>query len=145
MPQGTLRSPATVPVTHYFDVKRLCQACGKPFLFFAEEQRHWYEDLGFPLEADCVRCVQCRKRQQGLARIRERYEELFHLAARTSDDQLEMAECCLSLVEAGTFHRRQLEHVRALLKSLAAEPDPQARERLAYLWTRVRRLEEGGP
>jgi hypothetical protein len=139
------QSRATVPVTHYFDVRRQCQECGKPFLFFAEEQRHWYEELGFPLEADCVRCVQCRKHQQGLARTRERYEELFHLPARTSDQQLEIADCCLALVEAGMFHRRQLEHVRALLKSLPPEIAPPARERLASLWSRVRRIEDVAP
>jgi hypothetical protein len=139
------QSRATVPVTHYFDVKRQCQECGKPFLFFAEEQRHWYEELGFPLEADCIRCVQCRKRQQGLARTRERYEELFDLSARTSDQQIEFAECCLTLVEACIFHQRQIEHVRALLKSLPPELDPPARERLASLWTRVRRLEDATP
>jgi hypothetical protein len=133
------QSRATVPVTHYFDVKRRCEECGKPFLFFAEEQRYWYEELGFPLESDCVRCVPCRKRQQGLDRSRDRYEELFHLPARTSDQQLEFAECCLSLVEGGVFHRRQLEHVRAILKGLRADLDPEARERLASLWTRVRR------
>ena len=139
------QSPATVQVTHYFDAKRQCRECGKPFLFFAEEQRHWYEELGFPLESDCVRCVQCRKRQQGLARTRERYEELFHLPARTSDQQLEFAECCLSLVEAGVFHRRQLEHVRALLKTLPRVLDPTGRERLASLQTRVQRSEDTAP
>ena len=139
------QSPATVQVTHYFDAKRQCQDCGKPFLFFADEQRHWYEELGFPLESDCVRCVQCRKRQQGLARTRERYEELFHLPARTSDQQLEFAECCLSLVEAGTFHQRQLAHVRSILKGIPPELDPGERGRLTSLWTRVRRLEEAAP
>ena len=138
------QSPPTVQVTHYFDATRECRDCGKPFLFFAEEQRHWYEELGFPLESDCVQCVRCRKRQQGLARTRARYEELFHLAARTTDQQFEIAECCLSLVEAGMFHLRQLEHVRAFLKSLPSELDPHAQERLASLRTRVRRMEETG-
>src|SRR5690554_738010 len=50
------QSPAAVPVTHYFDVKRACRDCGRPFIFYALEQKHWYEELGFCLEADCVRC-----------------------------------------------------------------------------------------
>jgi len=113
------QSPATVPVTHYFDVRRTCRDCGQPFIFFALEQRHWYEELGFGLDADCVRCPQCRKKQQGIARTRQRYEELFHVADRSSEQDLEMAECCLTLMEESLFHPRQAERVRMLLKRTA--------------------------
>jgi hypothetical protein len=57
------QTPATCAVTHYFDSKRQCADCGEPFIFYADEQKHWYEELGFGLDADCVRCVVCRKRQ----------------------------------------------------------------------------------
>jgi hypothetical protein len=112
----TRQSRATVPVTHYYDVKRQCRDCGRPFIFFAREQKHWYEELGLPLESDCVRCVPCRKRQHGIAAKRERYEELFHVPERTAAENLEMADCCLSLIEAGVFDKRQAERVRHLLK-----------------------------
>ena len=49
------QSPAMVPVTHYYDVTRTCRDCDRPFIFFAQEQKHWYEQLGLPLEADCAR------------------------------------------------------------------------------------------
>jgi Probable zinc-ribbon domain len=130
--------PATVPVTHYFDAKRQCADCGRPFIFFAAEQKYWYEDLGFPLESDCVRCVVCRKKQQGLELNRERYEELFHVQERTSEQDLEMAECALSLVEASIFGKRQLERVRSTLKKIPSDPKLQA------LWKRVLALEGGG-
>lgn len=109
------QTPATVPVTHYFDEERICRDCGKPFIFFAEEQKHWYEEFGFSLDSDCVRCVPCRKRQQGIVRVRARYEELFHMPARTVAENLEFADCCLTLVEQGLFHKRQTERVRMLL------------------------------
>ena len=48
------QSTATVPVTHYFEVKRRCRDCGKPLIFFAVEQQYWYEELGFGLDSDCV-------------------------------------------------------------------------------------------
>lgn len=115
------QSPATVPVTHYYDVRRRCRDCDRPFLFFAEEQKHWYEDLGLPLEADCVRCVPCRKRQQGIAAKRERYEELFHNPQRSASENFEMAECCLSLIEEGIFTVRQTDRVRQLLKTADAQ------------------------
>jgi hypothetical protein len=110
------QTPATVPVTHYFDVKRVCRDCGRPFIFFAEEQRHWYEELGFGLDSDCVRCAPCRKKQQGVARKRERYEVLFHVSSRSVEQNLEMADCCLTLIEEAIFHARQTERVRMLLK-----------------------------
>jgi hypothetical protein len=34
---------------------------------------------------------------------RERYEELVHIVERTAVENLEMAECCLSLIEEGVF------------------------------------------
>ena len=129
--------PATVPVTHYFDAKRQCADCGRPFIFFAAEQKHWYEELGFPLESDCVRCVVCRKKQQGHEWHRQRYEELCHVPARTPEENLELAECAVSLIEAGVFGRRQIERVRSTLKKVPSGPKLQA------LWQRVHALEDG--
>ncbi|MBN2024806.1 MAG: zinc-ribbon domain-containing protein [Pirellulales bacterium] len=134
------QTPATVPVTHYFDLKRICRDCGRPFLFFAEEQKHWYEELGFGLDSDCVRCPPCRVRQRGIARKRERYEEIFHVQERTTEQNIEMAECCLCLVEAAVFPPRQLERVRMLLNRVpdARRSDDQVVEMIA----RLRAVEE---
>ncbi len=114
----SLQRFTTMPVTHYFDVKRVCHGCQRPFLFFAAEQKHWYEELGFSIEADCNRCVPCRKQQQGIARQRESYQRLFHIEHRTPEENLEMAECCLALIEASVFDRRQTERVRMLIRSV---------------------------
>ena len=122
-------------------MKRQCLDCGRLFIFFAEEQKHWYEELGFGLDSDCVRCVVCRKRQQGLARERERYEELFHVSDRTTDENLEMAACCLSLIEATVFHRRQTERVRMLLNRISAECDVKTQNRINELRARLLALE----
>lgn len=139
----TRQTAATIPVSHYFDVERICRDCRRPFIFFAEEQKHWYEDLGFGLDSDCVRCVECRKRQQGLARKRERYEELFHVPNRTTDEALEMADCCLSLIEASTFHSRQTERVRMLLNRIPSRRDSKTQALCNSLLTRVRAVENG--
>ena len=134
------QSRATVPITHYYDVKRVCRECGRPFIFFAEEQKFWYEELGLPLEADCVRCVPCRRAQRGIAMKRERYEELFHDPDRTADQNLEMAECCLSLIEAGVFTPRQTQRVRELLKRL--DKQGQSGESVNNLRSRLDALEQ---
>jgi Probable zinc-ribbon domain len=137
----TRQAPATMPVTHYFDVKRTCRDCGRPFIFFAAEQKHWYEELGFKLDTDCVRCVVCRKAQQGIDRMRNRYEELFHVANRTTEQDLELADCGVSLVESGVFHTRQLQHMRAVLKRVSPGLDESEENKLKRLWERLRVLE----
>jgi hypothetical protein len=131
------QTPAAVPVTHYFDVKRQCRDCGRPFIFFAKEQQHWYEVLGFGLDSDCIRCAPCRKEQRGLAQSRERYEELFHIPGRTVDQDLEMAECCMALVEASIFHERQIQHIRTLLKRASALLGQDAPSRFRELHERM--------
>lgn len=132
-----LQSPATVPVTHYFDVKRQCQDCGKPFIFFAKEQQYWYEELGFGLDSDCVRCVPCRKKQRGTAHLRYRYEELFHIPGKTVDQNLEMAECCMDLVEASIFNGKQTQHIRTLLNRASSELGQYTQKRYNELHERI--------
>lgn len=135
------QTPATVSVTHYFDLERICCDCERPFIFFAEEQKHWYEELGFGLDSDCVRCVDCRKRQQGIARKRQRYEDLFHVPNRSDDENLEMADCCLSLIESETFSTRQTQRVRMLLKTVSTGANDAAKSRTNELLARVRAIE----
>jgi hypothetical protein len=124
------QTAATVPVTHYFDLERECRDCQRAFIFFAAEQKHWYEELGFGLDSDCVRCVECRKRQQGIARQRELYESLFHVENRTEEHTIQMADACLSLIESGTFTARQTQRVRMLLNSIPA--DAAVRQQTCY-------------
>jgi hypothetical protein len=138
------QSRATVQVTHYFDIDRICRDCRRPFIFFALEQKHWYEELGFGLESDCVRCAPCRKVEQGLARLRQRYEDLFHTPERSDEQNLEMAECCLELIEAGSFGGRQTERVRMLLRKVDQSLDAQGRARAERLLSRAAVLEQRG-
>lgn len=102
--------------THYYDIQRKCRDCGRMFIFFAEEQRHWYEELQFPVDADCVRCHPCRKRQQALDATRRSYETLLQVESPTPEVLLELTLARLDLVEARLFHPRQLDHVRSFLR-----------------------------
>ncbi len=138
----TRQTPATVPVTHYFDLQRTCRDCGRQFLFFAEEQKYWYEVLGFGLDSDCVRCADCRKKEQGIARDRETYEALFHVAEKTTEQSLEMAEACLSLIEANVFTAKQTQRVRTLLNAVADHDDRRDRPSYKRLVKRVIAIEQ---
>jgi tetratricopeptide (TPR) repeat protein len=60
-----------VPRYFYVDADRTCRDCGVSFVFSAREQKHWYETLGFRLDANAVRCPPCRRafrRDKGIAR-----------------------------------------------------------------------------
>jgi hypothetical protein len=109
------------PVTHYYDLDKVCKDCGRRFIFFAEEQKHWYEELRLPLGTSAVRCPPCRKRERHIARKRERYEQLVHLPVCSAEETLEMADCCLTLIEEAVFNARQTQHVRMLLNRLAED------------------------
>lgn len=131
------QTPATVPHKYYFDLKRECRDCARPFIFFAAEQKYWYETLGFGLDSDCVRCTDCRKKQQHIARRRERYETLSHITERSVDDTLEMADCCLTLIENFVFGHRSIQKVRWLLNSVPAESDVRRSVKYKTLVARV--------
>jgi hypothetical protein len=64
---------STFPRGYYVDMRGTCRRCGRPFIFFAREQQHWYEDLGFYIDAQCVHCVECRRSSQELKRRFVRY------------------------------------------------------------------------
>jgi hypothetical protein len=132
---------ATFPVTHYYDEDRVCRDCGRRFIFFAQEQKYWYEELHFPLDADCVRCPECRKKTQDIARRRKRFEELCQKPDRSANEMVEMADCCLSLIEEGVLGPRQTERVRAIFNRL---PDDQ-RESPGFevLLSRLHSIEKG--
>ena len=130
--------PATMHVTHYFDLKRRCRDCDREFIFFAEEQKHWHEELQFGLDSDCVRCVPCRKSLQGVERTRQQYEEIFHVSQRTPDQSLLMAECALTLIEINVFSTKQNERVRMLLNQLPSGFDS---ERVALIRQRLQAIE----
>lgn len=115
------QSFSCVPVLYYFDLERTCVDCGRPFIFFAEEQKHWYETLGFALDADCIRCIDCRNREHAIQRMRRRYEELLHLSNRSVDENFELAENALSLIECGVFSSRLTERVRMILNRILAD------------------------
>jgi len=130
---------ATFPITHYFDIERQCDTCGRMFIFFAKEQKYWYEVLQFKLDADCLTCAPCRKKEQHVAKVRQRYENLLARTDRSIDEHLTLATSCLELVELGVFSPKQTEHIRAILNSCGAEVKHYTR--VARINARLRQVE----
>ena len=106
------------PITHYFDVKRRCDDCDRMFIFFAREQKHWYESLQFSINADCIRCTECRKQKQYTANRRSQYELLLKSDNRSDVDTLTLVDCCLTLIESSEFGGRSLQTARQLLNQI---------------------------
>lgn len=131
-----------VPVTHYYDLDVVCVGCQRHFLFFAEEQKFWYEELQFDLGSIAVRCCECRKQERWLANQKKQYEALCHVSPRTLEQTFEIADCCLTLLEQGIFHPRQKEHVRQFLN--AVPEDQRDTERYLGLRTRLCCFESNG-
>jgi hypothetical protein len=133
-----LMQRAMNPLLHYYDLDKVCVDCRRRFIFFAQEQKHWYEELGFPLDSKCLRCPECRKREHRFVKLRKRYDALLK-ADRSWADSIELVDVTLSLVESGGMRLRDLSKLRSFLNEV---PDSeQHRLRYKELVSRLDRLE----
>ncbi len=117
------QKPATIAMSHYFDQKRICVDCKRPFLFFAEEQKFWYEDLGFGLESQCMRCCDCRKIDQQHQAAHKRYLELCEKPERTTEEDLEWLEESCALYQAGRLGEKSKHKALHILNKLEKSPE----------------------
>jgi hypothetical protein len=121
-----------VPRRWYVDMLRQCQDCKRRFLFFAEEQRHWYEDLGFPTEADCVRCPECRKTERTLRNRFNRFSKRSTLNDLDDESLAQHITDAAFLWEHGVLKKE--EKLRRLNKLAQRRiPDHAASRTLAQL------------
>lgn len=100
------QAAATVAAPYYLDVRQRCRGCARPFIFYAEEQRHWYEELGFSLDAWCDRCVPCRKLGQ---QRRQRFHRYADAIVRPVLDDAALAQLlgdAITLWQDGRLRKR---------------------------------------
>ena len=90
-------------IQFYFDVRCKCRDCGKMFIFFAQEQKFWFEELRFIKPAWCVRCHPCRIKQRGIERKRALYDQLAQTIDPSPIVSLELAELALALLQRRQF------------------------------------------
>jgi len=89
------------PRTIYVDIEKSCKQCGRPFLFYAKEQKYWYEDLHFYIDVDCVRCIECRKKEQSVKSLILEYEQLVKNTSRTNEETRRLKQLALELYKVG--------------------------------------------
>ena len=107
---------SAIPVYVYFDILKKCVDCGRHFLFYAREQKHWYEELGFAIDADCVRCVECRKERQADEWANVNYQRLLAKEEKTWEDYFELSVAALDLHRQGKF--KSLDRVRGFINRI---------------------------
>ena len=125
------RQNALYPVSHYFDVAKTCRICRRRVIFYAREQKFWYEDLRFPQHANCVHCHDCRREQRYLKRLRLQYERLITDTHRTESESLDLAECTLELIRLKAVKAQKIDLVRMVIKR--TKETPKNRKRLNAL------------
>lgn len=90
----------------YVDMRKTCRSCRRPFIFFAAEQKHWFEVLQFYVDADCVHCPECRVQRIAAKRACQRYSSLILLAKPTQDELQQLVDASLLLHAQGTLKSR---------------------------------------
>jgi putative zinc ribbon protein len=108
---------AVYPRRYYVDTLKECRKCSRRFLFFAREQQHWYERLGFWIDADCVLCPECRVSDQRLRRHFRRYSERIDRRDLTDREFQTLLADALFLAQCGVIKNKQrLFHLRKVAR-----------------------------
>ncbi|WP_426166236.1 zinc-ribbon domain containing protein [Pseudoduganella sp. R-31] len=138
LPQTALRADVSVqlytiyPRPYYVDMLKTCEDCSRTFIFYAREQRYWYETLGFCIDADCVRCVECRRKQHAAKRRMDRYAELQARDALSRKEMMYFVDDCIFLFQQGKL--KNLSHLgrikNAALRQIPEYDGTQALQRL---------------
>ena len=127
---------ALYPRLFYVDMLATCRKCQRPFLFFAKEQQHWFEDLGFYVDADCVHCPLCRRILHREKSRLKRYAQLKSLTHPTRKELMQLVDDTVVLIETG--YLTTMQRLEALLgKAQRDIPEYPGTQRMAALIKRA--------
>ncbi len=127
-PQTALRADLSVqryavfPRQYYVDMLKSCTDCSRAFIFYAREQRYWYETLGFYIDVDCVRCTECRRKQHAAKRHMERYSDLQARDSLSRKEMMHFVDHCIFLFQQGKL--KKLSHL-GRIKNAARQQIPE--------------------
>jgi len=96
----------------YVDLLKTCATCCRPFLFYANEQRFWFEVLRLPVDVDCVDCAPCRKQRHRVRACQARYASALHAPRLDAKDMKAFVDDTLFMFEQGLL--RDLARVGAI-------------------------------
>jgi hypothetical protein len=107
----------------YVDAIFRCSRCDREFAFTADEQRVWYEELGFWIDSLPKQCPACRRDLRDLKATRQEYDRRVEQALASGDPELEehLARVIDRLYElGGELPARIHENRRRLAHKIAA-------------------------
>jgi len=112
----------------YVDARFACAHCGDEFVFSAAEQRVWFEDHGFWVDAFPKHCLSCRRALRELKTLRQEYDAGIAEALRSPDLERKqrLAEVIDRLYEVGGEQPDGIHDNRRLLAVQIAKLDPAA-------------------
>ncbi len=87
----------------YADILKQCRTCARPFVFYANEQRFWFETLRLPVDVDCVNCPACRKHAHRVKAALARYAKALHELRLDAKDMKTFVDDALFLFEIGAL------------------------------------------
>lgn len=100
------------PIEIYVDIEKQCRDCGRWFIFFAQEQKYWFEVLRFYVDADCVKCIECRKKEQNIKNMMREYELLSKNKNRSNKETSKLKNIALELFQLGYIKdRNKVDHI----------------------------------
>jgi len=117
-----LQNYCLYPRRYYVDMLKECRRCGRPFIFFAREQRHWFETLRFYVDADCVECPECRSAFRLVQRRLRRYSALLRKTPIVRKELMILVDDALFLFRQGVV--RDLSAL-GMIKNRAVEMIPE--------------------
>ncbi|MBY0419822.1 MAG: zinc-ribbon domain-containing protein [Pararheinheimera sp.] len=100
---------AVSPRAIYVDIEEKCLVCGCLFLFFALEQKWWFEELQFWVDSHCTRCIHCRRADRETRAMQKRYQSLVQQRELTQEESEQ-----LNLMRSGLYQRGYIRHLSKL-------------------------------
>ena len=146
MPPGAIRGDPRrqssrgafdVPHYYYVDRERHCVQCRYSFVFAAQEQKNWYENLGFNFASVAIRCPACRRQRRSAKALHHAVDDAKRELLKAPDHataQLALAEAIVELHTRRGHGKLEeaLAAARKARKLLRAQP-PTARA-LTHYW-----------
>ncbi|HAH46874.1 MAG TPA: hypothetical protein DCM07_18890 [Planctomycetaceae bacterium] len=126
------QTPSCVQIHYYVDILKQCTKCKRKFIFFAQEQKFWYEELGFVIYAGCSSCPECRKFKQKTRHTFQRYSGLVSRNELSDESLAFLVDDVIFLWQNKILKN---EHKLGRIKNIAIEriPNHEATRRLLEL------------
>lgn len=122
------------PLEHYADKLSRCRDCRRSFVFYAQEQKYWYEDLGFHVSVACpARCSECRRTRHRRIRRFQRYSLLIRKGELTERELAILVGDAVMLYESGILEDEQRLRRLKNLAVMRIPEDPATKEILALI------------